>query len=57
MYAQITKQDSYSPINVEQEQHTNQPHQQTGLENIMEKHFQQMKTILNIHTSVLTKLK
>jgi hypothetical protein len=29
-YAQITKQYSYDPTNVEQEPHINQPHQQTS---------------------------
>jgi membrane-associated HD superfamily phosphohydrolase len=28
--AQITEQNSYSPTNVEQEPHTNEPHQQTS---------------------------
>jgi hypothetical protein len=28
-YAQITKQNSYAATNIEQDQHRNQPHQQT----------------------------
>jgi hypothetical protein len=60
-YAQITKQNSYAATNIEQDQHINQPHQQIsdiqGLKNIMKNLFEQMRTMLNLLTAVLTKLK
>jgi hypothetical protein len=60
-YAQITKQNSYGHTNFEQEPHTNQSHQQASdmqdLKNMMKSLFEQMGTMLNILTTVLTKLK
>jgi hypothetical protein len=42
-YAQITKQNSYAPTNIEQEPHINQSHQQTRdiheFKNVMESLF------------------
>jgi hypothetical protein len=60
-HAQITKQNSYAPTNIEQGPHTNQPHQQTrevqDLKNMMRSLFEQMGTILNLLRTMLTKLK
>jgi membrane-associated HD superfamily phosphohydrolase len=60
-YAQITKQNSYSPTNVEQELHTNQPHQQTSKVQDLKKYdeslFEQIGTMPNLLTTILTKLK
>jgi hypothetical protein len=47
-YARITKQNSYTVTNIEYDQHINQSHQQTS---------EKMGTMLNLLTSVLTKLK
>jgi hypothetical protein len=59
-YGQTTKQNSYAPTKVEQEPHTNQPHQQTSdiqdLKNMMNL-FEQMGTMLNLLITVITKLK
>jgi hypothetical protein len=58
-YAQITKQNSYAATNIEQDQHINQPFQQTNdiqdLKNMMKTLFEQMGTMLNLLTTVLTK--
>jgi hypothetical protein len=60
-YAQRAKQNYYNPTNTEQEPHINQPHQQTSdiqdLKNMMKSLFEQMGTILNLLTTMLTKLK
>jgi hypothetical protein len=60
-YAQITKQNFYAPTNIEQELHINQPHQQTSnipdLKNTMKSLFEQVGTMLNLLTTVLTKFK
>jgi lipopolysaccharide/colanic/teichoic acid biosynthesis glycosyltransferase len=60
-YAQITKQNSYAAINIEQDQHINQSDQQTSdiqdLKNMMKRLFEQMGTMLNLLTTVLPKLK
>jgi hypothetical protein len=60
-YAQITKQNSYAATNIEQDEHINQPHQQISdiqnLKNMLESLFEQMVTMLNHLTTVLTKLK
>jgi hypothetical protein len=59
-YAQITKQNSYAAINIEQDQHINQSHQQTSdIQdlNMMKSLFEQMGTMLNLLTTLLTKLK
>jgi hypothetical protein len=60
-YAQITKQTSYAATNIEQDQHINQSHQQTSdiqdLKNMMKSLFEQMETMLNLPTTVHTKLK
>jgi hypothetical protein len=60
-YAEITKQNSYAATNIEQDQHINQPLQQTSdvqdLKNMMKSLFEQMGTMLNLLTTVLTKLK
>jgi hypothetical protein len=60
-YAQITKQNSYAAPNIQQDQHINQSHQQTSdkqdLKNMMKSLFEQMGSMLNLLTIVLTKLK
>jgi hypothetical protein len=60
-YAQITRQNSYTATNIEQDPHINQPLQQTSniqdLTNMMKSLFEQMETMLNFLTTVLTKLK
>jgi hypothetical protein len=60
-YAQITKQNSYTPTNIEQEPHINQSHQQTSdiqeLKIVMKSLFEQMGTMLNLLTTMLNKLK
>jgi hypothetical protein len=60
-YAHMTKQYFYASINIEQDQHTNQPHRQTSdiqyLKNLMKSLFGQMGTMLNLLTTMLTKLK
>jgi hypothetical protein len=60
-YAQMTKQNSYADTNIEQDQHINQSHKQTNdmqdLKNMMKSLFEQMGTMLNLLTTVLTKLK
>jgi hypothetical protein len=60
-YAQITKQNSYAPTNIHQEPQTNQPYQQTSsmqdLKNMLKRLFEQMGTMLNLLTTVLTKFK
>jgi hypothetical protein len=60
-YAKITKQNSYAATNIEQEQHINQLHQETSdiqdLKNMTKSLFEQMRTMLNPLTTVLTKLK
>jgi hypothetical protein len=60
-YAQLTKQNSYAATNIDQDQHINQPHQHTSniqdLKNMMKSLFEQMGTMLNLLTIVLTKLK
>jgi hypothetical protein len=60
-YAQITKQNSYAATNIEQDQHINHSHQQTSdiqdLKNMMKSLFEQMGTMLNLLTTVLTKFK
>jgi hypothetical protein len=60
-YAQITKQNSYAATNIEQNLHINQPLQQTSdiqnLKNMMKNRFEQMETMLNLLTTVLTKHK
>jgi hypothetical protein len=57
---ELTKQNSYMHTNIKQEPHTNQSHQQTsdieGLKNMMKSLFEEMETILNLLTTVLTKL-
>jgi hypothetical protein len=65
-YAQIAKQNSYAATNIEQDQHINQPLQQTSyiqdLKNMMKSLFEQMGTMLLLYyyyimnTSVFTKL-
>jgi alpha-L-fucosidase len=59
--AQVTKQNSYAATNIEQDQHINQPLQQTSdiqdLKNMMKSLFEQVGTRLNLLTTVLTKLK
>jgi hypothetical protein len=59
--AQIKEQNSYTPTNIEQEPHINQYHQQTNdihdLKNIMKSLFEQLGTMLNLLTTMLTKLK
>jgi hypothetical protein len=49
-YAHITKQNSYTATNIEQEPHINQPHQQTSniqdLKDIMKSLFEQMGTMI-----------
>jgi hypothetical protein len=59
--AQITKQNSYIATNLEQDQHINQPLQQTSdiqdLKNMMKSLFEQMGTMLNPLTTMLTKHK
>jgi hypothetical protein len=48
-YAKITKQNSHTPTNIEQDPHTSQRHQQTSdmqdLKNMMESLFEQMGTM------------
>jgi hypothetical protein len=60
-YAQITKQNSYGSTNIKQDQHITQSHQQTSdiqdLKNMMKSPLEQMGTMLNLLTTVLTKLK
>jgi hypothetical protein len=60
-YAQIMKQNSYAATNIEQDPHTNQPHEQTSdtqdLKNIMKSLFERMGTMLNLLTTRFTKLK
>jgi hypothetical protein len=60
-YAQITKQNSYAATNIEQDQHIHQPHQQTSdiqdLKNMKKSLFEQMGTMLNLLTTMLTKIK
>jgi hypothetical protein len=60
-YAQIAKQNFYAPTNIQQGPQTNQPHQQTreiqDLKNMTKIFFDQMGTMLNLLTTVLTKLK
>jgi hypothetical protein len=60
-HAQITKQNFYVPINVQQEPQANEPHQQTGdiqdLENTIKSLFEQKETMLNLLTTMLNKLK
>jgi hypothetical protein len=60
-HAQITKQNSYAATSIEQDQHINQPLQQTSniqdLKNMMKSLFEQMGTMLNLFTAALTKLK
>jgi hypothetical protein len=60
-YTQITKQNSYAATNIEQDQHINQPLQQTSdiqdLKNMIKSLFEQMGTMLNFLTTVLNKLK
>jgi hypothetical protein len=60
-YAQKTKQNSYAATNIEQGQHINQSHQQTNhiqdLKKYDEKHFEEVGTMLNLLTIVLTKFK
>jgi hypothetical protein len=59
-YAQATKQNSCALTNIEREPHTNQPHQQASsiqdLKNMMKSLFEQMGTMLNLLTTMLTKL-
>jgi membrane-associated HD superfamily phosphohydrolase len=60
-YAQITKQNSYAPTNVEQDPLTTQPNQETSdiqdIKYMMKSHFERMGTMLYLLTTVLTKLK
>jgi hypothetical protein len=60
-FAQITMQNSYAATNIEQNQHINQPLQQISdiqdLKNMMKRLFEQMGNMLNLLTTVLTKLK
>jgi hypothetical protein len=60
-YVQITKQNSYTPTNIEQEPHITQPHQQTNnmheLKNMTKSLFEQVETMLNLLKTMLTKLK
>jgi hypothetical protein len=60
-YAQITKQNSYAATNIGQDQHINQLLQQISdiqdLKNMMKSLFEEMETMLNLPTTVLTKLK
>jgi hypothetical protein len=50
-YAQVTKQKSYAPTNIEHESHINQSHQQTcdmqELKKMMKSLFEQMATMKN----------
>jgi hypothetical protein len=40
-YAQITKQNSYAATNIEQDQHINQPHQQTNdIQDLKKKYYE-----------------
>jgi hypothetical protein len=52
--------NSYAATNIEQDQHINQPHQQTNdiqeLKNMIKSLFEQMGRMLNLLTTVLTKL-
>jgi hypothetical protein len=56
-YAQVTKQKSNAPKNIEQEQHTNQSHKQTSciqeLKNTMKSLFEQIGTTINLLTTVI----
>jgi membrane-anchored protein YejM (alkaline phosphatase superfamily) len=58
--AEITKQNSYADISIEQDQHINQPLQQTrdiqDLKNTMKSIFEQTGTMLNLLTTMLTNL-
>jgi hypothetical protein len=60
-YGQITKQHPHTPTNMEHEPYINQPHQQTSdiqeLKTMLKSLFEQMGTMLNLLTTVLTKLK
>jgi hypothetical protein len=56
-YAQITKQNSYAATNIEQDQHINQHLQQTSDIQDLKSLFEQLRTMLNLLTTVLTKLK
>jgi hypothetical protein len=60
-YAEMTKQNSYAATNIEQEPHINQLYQQTcdirGLRNVIKSLSEQMGTMLNLLTAVLTELK
>jgi hypothetical protein len=55
-YAQITKQNSYAPTNIQQE-----PYQQTSsmhdFKNMLKSLFEQLETMLNLLTTVLTRFK
>jgi hypothetical protein len=54
------QQNSYAPTNIAQESPINQSYQQTidiqELRNMMKSRFEQMGTMLNLLTTVLTKL-
>jgi hypothetical protein len=60
-YAQVTKQNSYSATNIEQTPRIDQPYQQTSdirdLKYMLKSLFEQMGTMINLLTIVLTKLK
>jgi malonyl CoA-acyl carrier protein transacylase len=54
IHAQITKQNTYATTTIEQDQHINQPLQQTSdLKNMMKSLFEQMGTMLNLFTTAL----
>jgi hypothetical protein len=56
-YVQITKQNSYAPINIEQEPHINQETSNIqDLKNMTKSLFEQMGTMLKLLTTVLTNL-
>jgi hypothetical protein len=54
-HAQIMKQNSYAPINIEQDPHTIRPYQQTSvmqdIESMRQVLFEQMETLLNLLTT------
>jgi hypothetical protein len=60
-YAQATKQNSYTPTQIDDLQYINQPHQQNSdiheLKNMMKGIFEQIGTMLNLLTTLLNKLK
>jgi hypothetical protein len=55
-YAQVSKQNSYAPTDIGQEPHKNQSYARFK-KNIIKSLFEQMRTMLNLPTTVLTELK